>query len=202
MGSAPSTATPAAPADSNYARIEREVLVELNAVRTNPAGYAKHLSEMLPMFDGMLLRRPGRIAVRTQEGAAAVREAIDALRRQTPLAPLAGSSAIANAARDLANDQRRTGNIGHTASDGSTPGTRLDRYGSWMGSYGENVDYGSFASGRDVVIDLLVDDGVRDRGHRRNIFDASARVAGVACGAHPRYGSVCVIDQAAGFTPP
>jgi uncharacterized protein YkwD len=68
-------------------------------------------------------------------------------------------------------------------------------------SYSENVDYGQFTSGRDVVVDLIVDDGVPDRGHRRNIFDPSARVAGVACGRHPRYGSMCVIDQVGSYVP-
>jgi uncharacterized protein YkwD len=47
---------------------------------------------------------------------------------------------------------------------------------------------------------LLIDDGVADRGHRRNIYDASARVVGIACGPHPRYGTMCVIVQAGGFT--
>jgi uncharacterized protein YkwD len=90
--------------------------------------------------------------------------------------------------------------VGHTASDGSTPATRITRRGEWNVSYSENVDYGSFTTGRDVVIDLLIDDGVPDRGHRRNIFDPSARVVGVACGRHRRFGSLCVADQAGGFT--
>ena len=75
----------------------------------------------------------------------------------------------------------------------------MGRYGQWGVSYSENVDYGPFVSGRDVIVDLIVDDGVRDRGHRRNIFDPSARIAGIACGAHPKYTAVCVIDQAGSF---
>ena len=73
------------------------------------------------------------------------------------------------------------------------------RTAAWQMSYSENVDYGPFLTGRDVVVDLLVDDGVPDRGHRRNIFDASAHVVGIACGPHPKLRSMCVIDQANGY---
>jgi uncharacterized protein YkwD len=194
-----STASPTPTAD--YRELEREVAAELNAVRANPAGYSRYLSELLPTFNGMTRRRFDGVLVRTQEGAAAVREAITALQRQPAVPQLTSSSAMSNAARDLAEDQRRTGTVGHAGSDGSNPGTRLARYGTWGTTYNENVDYGAFRSGREVVVDLIVDDGVADRGHRRNIFDPNVRVVGVACGAHPRYGSVCVIDQAASYVP-
>jgi hypothetical protein len=49
------------------------------------------------------------------------------------------------------------------------------------------------------VQDLLIDDGVPDRGHRRNIYEPSARFVGVACGLHPRYGGMCVIVQTGVF---
>jgi uncharacterized protein YkwD len=51
-----------------------------------------------------------------------------------------------------------------------------------------------------VIESLLIDDGVRDRGHRRNIFDPSSRVVGIACGPHPRYTATCVIVQAGGMS--
>lgn len=185
----------------DYRRLEREVVDELNAARTNPRAYSANASALLSLFNGNLLRRPGAsAAIRTQEGAAAVGEAVEAMNKQAAVPAVTVSSAIAAAAHDLAADQGRTGNIGHTASDGSSPSDRLSRYGTWHTSYSENVDYGLFATGRDVIVDLLVDDGVPDRGHRRNIFDSSARLVGVSCGPHPRYGSVCVIDQAGGFT--
>jgi uncharacterized protein YkwD len=194
--------TPAPRSDADYRRIEREVLAELNLARGNPAAYAAKLEAMLPLYNGNLRRQPGsNVSIRTQEGAAAVREAIDVLRRQKPVPILALSDGLSRAAGDLAADQARTGALGHTGSDGSSPGDRISRYGKWGVSYAENVDYGSFTSGRDVVIDLIVDDGVRDRGHRRNIYDQNARVVGIRCGPHPRYGSTCVIDQAGAFLP-
>ena len=55
--------------------------------------------------------------------------------------------------------------------------------------YGENP-------ARDVVIQLLVDDGVPDRGHRNNILDGNWGVEGVACGPHRDYRQICVMNYA------
>jgi uncharacterized protein YkwD len=88
--------------------------------------------------------------------------------------------------------------MGHTGADGSTVDQRLRRHGRWLESAAENIDYGS-DSARDVVISLIVDDGVAGRGHRTNIFNPALRVLGAACGPHPRYRQLCVIDYAGGF---
>jgi hypothetical protein len=190
----------AAQIGADYARIEAEVLGELNSARADPAAYSAHLAELLPQFHGNLLDRPGwPAAIRTLEGPAAVREAIAALQAQARVAPVVGSAALSAAARDLAAAQV-SGGVGHTGANGSTPGSRISAHGTWGSSYNENVAYGQFLSGRDVVVDLLVDDGVPDRGHRRNIFDSRVHVAGVACGPHATYKMVCVIDQAGSFT--
>lgn len=186
---------------TDYSRLESQVLSELNEARQHPLDYASILSETLPYYHGSLFERPGAIAIRTVEGAAAVREAIDALRRQPPVGALVLSPALSEAARDLANYQSATGALGHTGANGSTPSARGSAHGRWAGTYDENVSYGQFSSGRDVVIDLLIDDGVPDRGHRRNIYDPKVHVAGIACAPHPKYGSVCVIDQTTSFAP-
>jgi len=60
---------------------------------------------------------------------------------------------------------------GHTGSDGSSMSGRLERYGDWNGKIGENCDFGN-STGRDIVISLIVDDGVSNRGHRNNLFSS------------------------------
>ena len=110
-------------------------------MRANPSPYAANLYELLPLFHGTLIKKPGMmVSIRTNEGATAVREAINALQRQAPLSGLMLSSGMSAAAADLVNDQRQTGNMGHTGSDGSSPGSRLNAHGSWQMSYSENVD--------------------------------------------------------------
>ena len=194
-GSGPGAAT-------DFARLEREVVSELNSARTNPAAYARGIERLIPDYNGTLLKRPdAAVPVRTMEGASAAREAISALRAQRPVPAVTSSTGLVEAARDLAVDQSRTGRVGHTGSNGSTPLTRIARYGRWSVTTNESVGYGPFVHGRDVVQDLIIDDGVRDRGHRRNIYDPTARLVGVACRSHPIYKIVCVIDQAGAFTP-
>lgn len=181
--------------------LERAILTETNLARRDPAAYAAHLERMLPLFDGFVLRRPGNpVGLRTNEGAAAVREAIAYLRAQRPLPPLEWSEGLWRAARDHAADQGPRGATGHTGSDGSTVDTRIRRYGAWEVTAAENIDYGSDVA-RDVLISLIVDDGVPSRGHRSNIFNPALRVLGAGCGPHRTFRHTCVINYAGGFTP-
>ena len=60
---------------------------------------------------------------------------------------------------------------GHNGTDGSSMSDRIERYGQWEGTIGENIDYGGDKEGKDVLLNLMVDDGVSTRGHRNNIFN-------------------------------
>ena len=50
------------------------------------------------------------------------------------------------------------------------------------------------------ALQLIVDDRVPSRGHRTNIFKKEFKVVGVNIGSHKRYGSLCVMDYAGGFS--
>jgi hypothetical protein len=54
-------------------------------------------------------------------------------------------------------------------------------------------------SARELIIRLIIDDGIEDRGHRRNIFNPQYRQAGVSFGDHRSYRTMCVITYAAEF---
>jgi uncharacterized protein YkwD len=150
---------------------------------------------MLQRFDGTLLDRPGRPPLRTDEGVAAVQEAIAALRTRRPLGPLQWSKGLAAAAADHVRDQGPIGGLEHRGTDRSDPARRASRYGRWVQGIAENIAYGE-NSAREVVIQLLVDDGVAGRGHRDNLLSPSWGVAGIACGPHRRYRQMCVMDYA------
>ncbi|HYE14039.1 MAG TPA: hypothetical protein VD968_06320, partial [Pyrinomonadaceae bacterium] len=75
-------------AAASYSALEQEVIRELNLARTRPADYAAHLEELRALFSGRELRRPGRVALVTEEGPAALEEAIRFLRAARPLPPL------------------------------------------------------------------------------------------------------------------
>lgn len=186
--------------DAAYlAELEKDVVLEMNMVRADPARYgAEFIGPRLRFFDGIVYGVPGEEMLVTREGPAAVKECLDALGRAGSLPPLLPSGAMSRAAREHADAQGATGGTGHDGADGSTFRTRLERHGDWSGAIGENIDYGH-STAREVVISLLLDDGVPSREHRKNLLNPRFTVTGLACGAHARYGAMCVIDLAGGY---
>jgi uncharacterized protein YkwD len=95
----------------------------------------------------------------------------------------------------LVADQQKNGGIGHIARNGSTPQKRIEKFGDWDICSAEDITYGSFEA-RQIVIALLIDDGVPDRSHRKNILNPCFHYAGVTFGKHPGYQTICVTDYA------
>ncbi|NTU91133.1 MAG: CAP domain-containing protein [Chlorobiaceae bacterium] len=188
-------ATPA-----NLSRMEQEVIAEINLVRKNPSRYAQlYLVPLRSCYDGNVVRFPGGSAIMTNEGVSALDECISDLQRAQPAPPLSARSELALAARDHVRDQGRNGSIGHDGSDGSSTFDRINRYGRWMYSAGENISYG-YHDARTIVAALLIDDGMPSRGHRKNLLNSSFKLVGVNIGPHRVYGDMCVMDFASAYT--
>lgn len=173
------------------------VIREMNLARQNPASYATFMRELRSSMNGNTLVLPGHTRIRTKEGTAAVDEAIRFLQNAQPLQPLAVSRGMSRAAADHCADQA-AGGFGHEGRDRSHAGQRIARYGTFTGGWGENISYGK-ASARDVVLALIIDDGLPARKHRKNIFNPSFNFAGAAFGRHARFGTVCSMDFAGGY---
>jgi uncharacterized protein YkwD len=182
----------------SYAALEQDLLGEINLARARPAEYASYLEGLRPMFAGKEYRRPGRPALVTEEGAAALEEAIKFMRAARPAGPLSVAAGMCSGARELVKEQGASGATGHKGADGGYCEQRAQRFGAWKEPIGENLSYGDDTA-RERVLTLLIDDGVANRGHRQRIMDPAYRVAGVACGEH-KLGSMCVITLAGGFT--
>jgi uncharacterized protein YkwD len=173
-----------------------EVLAALNRARTDPAGFSSVLQQYRARMQGKRYLKLGTTNawIMTQEGTAAVDEAIAVLRATAPLPPLSVNQGLALAALDQVAWQGPRGEIGHAGQGGSSPSDRVIRHGVRAHMSGENISYG--ADGLQVVIDLIVDDGVASRGHRHNILNPDFRQVGIAIGPHRRYGTMCVMDLA------
>lgn len=185
--------------DASPSTLEREILREMNLARERPAHYADLLEARKQHFDGKLFRRPGEAAALvTKEGVKAVEEAIGYLRAARPAPPLALSAGMSQASRDHLRDRQKSRKTGHKGRDGSMPWDRVSRYGEWQKRVGENLSFGP-ETARDIVAAFIIDDGVASRGHRKNLFQPDFRVAGIACGPHPKWRHMCVIDYAGGF---
>jgi hypothetical protein len=180
------------PVDTDFHKLEQEVLKELNLARTAPQTYSSYLKDMERHFHGKELRRPGETTVLTKEGNAAVVEAIRFLKKVKPISRLKLSKGMSRGALDHVKVQGRSGTLGHGSDETSQPWERISRYGTWKKTVGENIAYGCLRP-RDVVMSLIIDDGIPGRGHRKNIFNPDFRMVGVAWGPHKIYGTMCVI---------
>ena len=179
--------------------LERDVIDELNLARSHPETYANFLSQYSKLFLGRELCEPGEITIITNEGRSAVNEAIRFLENQKSLPTLTASKGMSKAATDMVRMQETTNRTGHIGSDRSTFYDRISRYGTWSGSCSENIDYG-YNSARRIVMALIIDDGVRNRGHRKSIYDQNFLRVGVACGQHRTFKYMCVIELAQSYS--
>jgi len=179
--------------------LEKEIIFETNKLRSNPAKYAEEYIEPLAdNYKKQMLYYPGDKPLITKEGVSALHECVRELKKQSPLSILHPSYGLSKAANDHVKDQSRSGKTGHAGGDRSTSRQRIERYGDWNIRIAENIAYGGI-SARQVVIYLLIDDGVKSRGHRKNFLHPDFKVVGIATGSHPTYGSMTVMDFAGSF---
>lgn len=171
---------------------QRAMADEINQARMQPATYAdiieRHFAGMNE--DGLYLNKAGRW-VQTNEGQAAVDEAVAFLRKAAPMPALPLDRCLSQAANDHVADTGPSGNIGHVGTDGGRPSDRASRRMGERMYCGENISYGRNTP-REHIIALLVDDGVASRGHRDNLFAPRYRSLGVGIGPHERYGTMTV----------
>jgi uncharacterized protein YkwD len=178
--------------------MDRQLFELVNQARQRPQDLIPHLQSMEQRFDGLMYKQQGQTTVRSKEGVNAVREAIQYLREQRPLAPLRWHPELALCARNHVQDTGARGLIQHEGSDGTPMKERLKRHGKIITSYGENLSYHCF-NAMDVVLQSVVDDGVVNRGHRENIFNPEFRVMGCFSGNHKDFEAMSVVDFAAAF---
>jgi len=174
---------------------EEEVLTEQNRLRTDPAAYVKVAERYRKRYKENVYRvHKGRDII-TKEGIAAVDEAINFLAMQKPVPPLLPSKGLSQAAKDHCVDTGPKGLTTHTGTDMSRPEDRMARYGRLTGASGENMAFG-LKEPRDIIMQLLVDDGLPGRPHRENLFSADFRMSGVNVRRHSNFGVMCVITYA------
>ena len=87
---------------------------------------------------------------------------------RTTISSACAFAGLCSAAADRCREQAG-GVVGHHGCDGSDAGSRISRYGVVAQGWAENIAYGQ-RSARAIVVALIVDDGMRGRDHRRNIF--------------------------------
>ena len=174
----------------DYERIKKEVITESNRIRRNPKWYIPILEKYLENFDGNVLTIPEKEeCIETQEGPSAYKEAIEFLKNQKPIPELEYNEEISKISLDYANSISKTGEL---ESDNAIE-NRLAKYIDWDYAVSESIDYGG-TTGKEIIVNLLVDDGVKLRNHRENIFNKKFLYFGVAVVPNEEYEYCTVID--------
>jgi uncharacterized protein YkwD len=176
--------------------VNAAVLREFNFARMHPQEYAAQLREYRKTFEGMVSHDPHgpEVGVLTDEGIAAVDEAIAFMDHQKPLPPLAESPLLGKAALRLVGEQGPSGMIGHVTPASASAGDRLVAIGGQK-YVAEVISYG-YTDPVGAVRQLIIDDGEPRRGHRFVMFQPNFQYAGADCGAHVRFEVMCAIEIA------
>lgn len=183
---------------TGLSQAEQDLLNEINLARANPQTYAAYLEKLRPSFSGKEYKS-ATLAVTTQEGWSAVEDAIAFLRAAKPVGPLGMSKGLSLAATIHVKEQSGSGATGHkSGTQGGFVEERAKLFGSWQGAIGENLSYGP-ENARERLLTWLIDDGFASRGHRKRLLSADYGVAGVACGPHPEFTTMCALTLAGGF---
>ncbi len=162
--------------------MEKEIIVELNAIRTNPKQYAQFLKSL-------------RGSPQWSEG---LEETILLVEKKEPLPAFRASKGLSLAARDLVNDRGPKGLTGHTGKDGKTMFERMNCCGQLEGRFGEYLGYG-YLEGAALVAKMVIDEGGSNKEGQKYIFEKDFFVVGVSCGPHKSYRTMCVVDFASSY---
>jgi uncharacterized protein YkwD len=178
--------------------IEQAVLNEMNAARRNPQKYIGYLEEYRKLFKGNTIHYPNRVTMDTIEGAAAVDDAIAYMKTLSRLDSYGFSAGLAKPAGHQLKDLMENNKLGHFGKDGSRLPQRISAFGIATMGYAENITY--FVDlPREIVLTMIIDDGVASRGHRKNLFSSNFRVVGIAFGRGRENEGLCVTIFAGAF---
>ncbi len=176
---------------------EKEMLYEINRLRSNPKCYLEYLLPMLKdaKEDLKMLGKGNRnysltISTTVQNGketiktdttwhfvreeeVKALQSLINDINKLKPLSVLKPDSGIYLAVRKHIKDQSgHEWKLMHTGSDGSLPWDRITTFSPNMSFGNENIAGNTMqATPRDFVLQLLIDSGIPGYGHRYNLLD-------------------------------
>ena len=186
----------------NFNLIQTMLYKELNKVCQNPKSYIPLIEAEMKTLkkNNVLKKKDSSLQIQTLEGKAAYEDAIAFLQEQKEVNPLTKEIKLSYAAQDLVTDIGERGVVSHQDKDGNYMSERIEKYCEWDYCANEVIEVSS-KSATDILISLLVDDGIRDKLNRRALFQNVYNYVGISCGPHTEYEIVTVLVFAGGIRP-
>ena len=156
---------------------EKDVILYTNLARLNGRKFCEIY--IIPL----LKSRPNNLYIKSL---------IKDLNETNNLPMLLPNSILIKAAEYHATDLGKSGTFEHESTDGTSFSKRMSSFG-YNNPAGENL-YGGFEDPLGVVVDLLIDEGIKDVGHRKNILDKDFNAIGVSRKPHTKYDYNVVMD--------
>ena len=168
----------------------KEIIEEINKLRSNPPLYAKKVEEYSQYFTDKIIKLPNlNIKIQTQEGATPYLETVEYLKGLEKVNELIPSKALCEIAQEFVDNVKdsETGEIDEEIHE-----QIIDKHGTFTGRFTRAMDFGGFTS-EQIVINLLVCDGDTDRSQREPVLGTGLNKIGIAFGKHNVYSTVCVL---------
>ncbi len=155
---------------------EKDMIKEINLVRSNPKGYIPIVENYIKQQEASLENMiSGQKYVKDEIKTA--KELIKELKKTPSVSILLPHEGVYKAAKKHGQEGKRKGSLNHVGNDGLWPWDRIKKYAK-LGNGGENL-VGGLSNVRESVLLLLVDSGIEGRGHRKALLNPQWKY--VAC---------------------
>ncbi len=144
-----------------YMRAEEvKMIEEINLLRSNPAGY-------IPFIDAYIqaMRAGGEVG----NSFAAAEELKRELMSYPTLSPLIPLECLYYSARNYGKEQANNHTLTHQGADGTWPWDRILRDCDGLSDGTQNIIIGP-SNIQKIIITLLIDESIPNRGHRKNLL--------------------------------
>ena len=154
---------------------EQELLKLINYCRTSPDEFSQKIA--LPYLDekGMTNLKESKSLIRT-------------LLKMPPLSPLRMTDDLNKMAKEYAIEMGKKGFTGHRSFTSRFKNNKIK-----YDFTGENCSYG-YNSALDIIMQLLIDKGIPDYGHRKNLLSNDFQYTGISIQPHKKSEWTCVIE--------
>ncbi len=176
---------------------EKDVIFYMNLVRMDGTRFFNtYFQEFVTVYNQQMLRYANYNELKVDKKDRFYRGLEIDLKTIKGLSLFYPDESLSYGARQHGREMNRYNSAGHNSRDGRTAKDRINKYYPNR-SLAENLAFG-FPTGLANVCMLLLDKGVNDLGHRKNILNTTLglNIVGVSIQPHPTYRYSATIDFA------